>query len=125
MKREKRLTNFFPVIPYQQLTFFDNIKERLDKPVFAASMKHNAPGSFDFGYLDKKKYEGEIAYTPVDGSENHWTVTFSGFSTGGVDNSTRIRGVVGTFIYFIHQSFYLTPPILQTRELHFFSSLPR
>ncbi|KAI5307596.1 Type I transmembrane sorting receptor, partial [Ascosphaera atra] len=46
----------------KQKNFFANIIDELEEPVFTASLKHNAPGSYDFGFIDKSKYTGEIKY---------------------------------------------------------------
>lgn len=39
------------VTPDQQTTFFDTVKSTLAAPVFTATLKHQAPGSYDFGYI--------------------------------------------------------------------------
>ncbi|KAI9672255.1 MAG: Type I transmembrane sorting receptor [Alyxoria varia] len=60
------------VKPTPQKTLFDNVKDRLETPLFAVQLKHNAPGSFDFGFIDDSKYTGSITYTPVDSSKGGW-----------------------------------------------------
>ena len=42
------------VKPKPQKTFFENIKNSLEEPLFAVQLKHNAPGSFDFGMCPLK-----------------------------------------------------------------------
>ncbi|KAL2076174.1 hypothetical protein VTL71DRAFT_1117 [Oculimacula yallundae] len=53
------------VRPQQQKTWFDNVRPQLALPLVAADLKHLQPGSYDFGYLDSKKYVAPIIYTPV------------------------------------------------------------
>ena len=42
--------------PMQQPTFFENIMEQLEQPVFTVSLKKNATGTYDFGFIDNNKY---------------------------------------------------------------------
>lgn len=65
-------SNANSVKPQQQRTFFENVKDDLPQPLFTATLKHKAPGSYDFGYIDHKKYQGPITYVPVDGSSGDW-----------------------------------------------------
>jgi aspergillopepsin I len=48
------------VKPQKQKTFFENIKDSLKKPVFTVSLKRNATGTYDFGYIDPAKYTVRI-----------------------------------------------------------------
>ncbi|KAJ5820543.1 Penicillopepsin-2 [Penicillium riverlandense] len=61
------------VTPQQQLTFFDTVKSQLSKPLFAACLKHNQPGVYDFGFIDQTKFTGSLAYTPVNSSQDTGT----------------------------------------------------
>ncbi|KAK3988981.1 pepsin [Cladorrhinum sp. PSN332] len=70
------------VSPSSQLTFFDNTKSKLDAPVFAADLKYKATGTYDFGFIDKEKYTGEITYTPVNNKPGYWTFTSTGYGVG-------------------------------------------
>ncbi|KAJ5204359.1 uncharacterized protein N7498_005238 [Penicillium cinerascens] len=83
------------VRPTQQTTFFDTVKSQLDLPLFAVTLKHNAPGTFDFGYLDSSKYTGSIAYTPVDSSQGFWTFTADSYTIAGSTGSS-ITGFADT-----------------------------
>jgi aspergillopepsin I len=42
--------------PVKQPTFFENIKSTLKEPVFSVALKKNATGTYDFGFIDEKKY---------------------------------------------------------------------
>jgi aspergillopepsin I len=81
------------VRPKPQGTFFDNIKNDLSSPLFTANLKHNAPGTYDFGFIDSSKYKGEIAYTPVNDTAGFWGFTAQGYCVGG--NSTVSLPVFG------------------------------
>lgn len=74
----------------QQKTFFENaVDQGLPKNLFAVELKHQKPGSYDFGFIDSKKHTGEIAYTDVDTSTGHWTFTPTGYSIG---NGSMVKG---------------------------------
>lgn len=86
--------------PHVQKTFFETVQAHLASPVFAAALKHNAPGSFDFGYIDDTKFQGdEIHYTSVNNSNGMWTINVTGYSVGGATSSPKpvpLRAVVDT-----------------------------
>ncbi|KAI0003898.1 aspartic peptidase domain-containing protein [Xylariaceae sp. FL0662B] len=77
------------VQPTPQKTFFDNIADSLDKPVWTADLKYHEPGSFDFGVIDKSKYNGEITYTDVNSAKGYWTFGVSGFGVGNTTTLTK------------------------------------
>ncbi|KAK4183802.1 pepsin [Podospora australis] len=85
------------VSPSGQLTFFDNARSKLDAPVFTADLKYKATGSYDFGFIDKAKYTGEITYTPVNKNPGYWTFTSTGYGVGsGNFSETPITGIADT-----------------------------
>jgi aspergillopepsin I len=85
-----------PVKPKAQTTFFDTVKPQLDQPLFAVSLKHNAPGSYDFGKVDSSKYTGSLAYADVDSSQGFWEFSPSGYAVGtGSPSSSSFQAIVG------------------------------
>jgi aspergillopepsin I len=68
--------------PKSQLTWFDNVRPQLRDPVFTASLKRRAAGTYDFGFIDKSKYRGDIIWAPVKGAKGFWDFETSGFSIG-------------------------------------------
>ena len=84
------------VKPQPQQTWFDSVKGQLSQPLFAASLKHNAPGTYDFGFTDNKKYKGKITYTSVDNSQGFWQFEASGYSIGnGQSSQSSLSGIAG------------------------------
>ncbi|KAJ5098665.1 hypothetical protein N7532_005666 [Penicillium argentinense] len=83
------------VKPQSQKTFFDTVKGHLDQPLFAVTLKHNKPGSYDFGFIDKSKYTGELAYTDVDSSQGFWMFTADGYKVGSTSGGS-IKGIADT-----------------------------
>lgn len=75
-------SNINTVKPDKQQTFFDNAKSSLSSPLFTAVLKHQAPGSYDFGYIDNSKYTGSISYTPVDSSQGFWAFNVDSYTVG-------------------------------------------
>jgi len=68
--------------PKGQPTWFENVRAQLAEPVWTCALKRRASGSFDFGFIDQKKYKGDIAWTPVQGTKGFWNFTVSGFAIG-------------------------------------------
>ncbi|KAJ5587495.1 uncharacterized protein N7459_003260 [Penicillium hispanicum] len=83
------------VKPKSQTTFFDTVKSQLDSPLFAVTLKHNAPGSYDFGYIDKSKYTGSLTYADVDNSQGFWSFTADGYKVGSTSGDS-IQGIADT-----------------------------
>ncbi|KAJ5782720.1 Peptidase aspartic catalytic [Penicillium paradoxum] len=84
------------VSPKAQKTFFDNVKDQLDAPVFAVTLKHGEPGTYDFGFIDDSKYTGEVVYTDVDSSEGWWTFTADSYTVGDGSAGDSITGIADT-----------------------------
>lgn len=86
------------VQPTKQLTFFDNAKSTLSNPLFTVDLKKNAPGSYNFGFIDDSKYTGAITYVPVDSSRGFWGFTSNGYSVGsnGDFKSVSIDAIADT-----------------------------
>ncbi|KAK7744364.1 hypothetical protein SLS62_010218 [Diatrype stigma] len=84
------------VSPKAQKTFFDNVKGSLSDPLFAVDLKHDAPGSYDFGFADDSKYTGDITYTTVSTSQGFWEFTASGYKIGSKASSTKLDGIADT-----------------------------
>ncbi|KAK6844213.1 hypothetical protein PG995_014323 [Apiospora arundinis] len=85
------------VQPQAQKTFFDNAKSSLAQPLFTADLKHQAAGTYNFGYIDNNAYTGKITYTNVDNSQGFWGFTSSGYQVGSNSFSqTSIQGIADT-----------------------------
>ncbi|KAK3382059.1 aspartic peptidase domain-containing protein [Lasiosphaeria ovina] len=85
------------VQPTRQKTFYDNAQSILDAPVFTADLKDDAPGHYNFGYIDSSAYTGNISYLPVDSSQGFWMFTSPGYaiSKGGY-KITEMKGIADT-----------------------------
>jgi aspergillopepsin I len=60
------------VKPVKQKTFFETLLPTLEKKLFAANLRADGkPSTWDFGYIDKSKFKGNIVYTPVVGDQKH------------------------------------------------------
>ncbi|QGA17298.1 hypothetical protein EYB26_004969 [Talaromyces marneffei] len=85
------------VLPIKQKTFFDNIKEWLNEPLFAVYVKHGAPGGYDFGWTDPRKYKGDIVWEPVYADEGLWKISVNGYSIGDQSfSSTPFFAIIDT-----------------------------
>lgn len=83
------------VKPRSQTTFFDTVKSQLNSPLFAVTLKHNAPGTYDFGFIDKSKYTGSLTYTGVDSSQGFWMFTADSYKIGSSSGGS-IQGIADT-----------------------------
>lgn len=86
------------VKPDQQKTWFDNIKPSLDQPIFTVRLRHQADGSYNFGYLDQAQYSGTINYTPAfTDSLGHRLFNSTGYAIGnGATQKTAFTGIADT-----------------------------
>ncbi|KUI74430.1 Endothiapepsin [Cytospora mali] len=80
------------VSPKAQNTFFANAMPSLDQPVFTADLKHDADGSYNFGYIDSSAYTGDIYYADlynVSASySGYWTFQSTGYAVGSGSTSS-------------------------------------
>ncbi|EEA25100.1 aspergillopepsin A precursor, putative [Talaromyces marneffei ATCC 18224] len=84
------------VIPVRQNTFYENVKNDLSQPVFAAYLKHKAPGTYDFGFIDHKKHKGDLVWVEVDASYGFWNLTISGYAVGSFASFIPFHAIVDT-----------------------------
>lgn len=87
------------VQPQSQTTWFQSgINDgAFAQNVFTVDLKHQEPGSYDFGYIDDSKYSGSITYTAVDNSQGFWEFTGTGYQVGsGEFTSASIDAIADT-----------------------------
>ncbi|KKY30766.1 putative secreted aspartic proteinase precursor [Diaporthe ampelina] len=86
------------VSPKAQNTFFDNAMPKLSQPVFTADLKHDAEGSYNFGYIDSSAYTGDMFYVDLFNSSadysGFWSFQSTGYAVG--DGSTSSSSSSGT-----------------------------
>ena len=69
-------------------TFFETLMPDLEEPIFALgfgarSARSIGSPSIEFGHLDRLKFSGELATTPINRSTNRWTAEGILFSVRG------------------------------------------
>lgn len=87
------------VKPRPQKTFFTNARSSLKLPLFTVDLKHSAPGSYDFGFIDEQKYSGEITYLDANSSQGYWGVSSTAYGVGGDGSNLtekKIHAIVDT-----------------------------
>ncbi|KKZ60468.1 aspergillopepsin I [[Emmonsia] crescens] len=84
--------------PEQQTTFLENIAPDLQEPVFTAQLKAQAPGSYEFGTVDKTKFSGNMVDIPVDNSRGFWEIKSTMFMVGNDASVSTISKGVATAI---------------------------
>ncbi|KAG6002575.1 hypothetical protein E4U21_002958 [Claviceps maximensis] len=62
------------VQPVKQTTLFETLLPTLPRRLFAANLRSDAPGSWDFGFLNESLYTGDIHYSQVILPFKHWKV---------------------------------------------------
>lgn len=70
------------VKPAQQKTFFDNVMPSLAQPVFTADLRKAAVGSYEFGNIDATKFNGTMAWVPVNTTQGFWQFSSTKFAVG-------------------------------------------
>ncbi|OAL54362.1 acid protease [Pyrenochaeta sp. DS3sAY3a] len=65
-----------------QKTFFDNVMNDLDMPVFTADLDPDGTGVYEFGKIDATKFEGEMAWIPVKAETGFWQFPSTKFAVG-------------------------------------------
>lgn len=87
------------VRPDKQLTYLENIKDQLAKPVFTANLQKGKPGNYNFGYINASEYTGDIQYAAINQKSPLWEVSVSGYRVGSNESSYVSRvwnGIVDT-----------------------------
>jgi Eukaryotic aspartyl protease len=83
--------------PKGQPTWFENIRGQLAQPVFTSALKRHAAGAFDFGFIDRKKYSGDIAWVPVKGAKGFWDFSINGYAVDkGPTINTEASAIIDT-----------------------------
>ena len=75
------------VQPQRQKTFFENIMNNLDQPLFTANLEEDNSGTYEFGKIDTTKFTGPLQYAPVDNSAGFWQIDSKSFAVGGTQQS--------------------------------------
>lgn len=70
------------VKPQQQKTFFDNVMPSLAQPVFTADLRKAAAGAYTFGNIDATKFNGTMAWVPVNTTQGFWQFPSTKFAVG-------------------------------------------
>ncbi|KAI1874340.1 uncharacterized protein JN550_002919 [Neoarthrinium moseri] len=83
------------VKPTAQNTFFDNIKSDLNQPLWTVDLKHQEPGTYNFGNINSSLHTGEIHYAIVNTRRGFWTFTATSYSVGGAIGGS-ITGIADT-----------------------------
>lgn len=84
------------VRPTPQRTYIHNIKDNLAQPLFTANLQRQAPGSYNFGYIDDSQYKGTITYTPVEPTFPLWMISTTGYRIAKTSHNERINSIVDT-----------------------------
>lgn len=79
------------VRPTKQLTYLDNIKSQLAKPLFTANLKKGKPGNYNFGYINASEYTGSIQYAAINPNSALWEISVSGYRIGSNDTNYVAR----------------------------------
>lgn len=70
--------------PRPQTTWFDSGRKQglFQNNLFTVDLKHNAPGTYDFGFIDDSKHTGTIQYTAINPAQGFWEFTGTGYQVG-------------------------------------------
>lgn len=52
-------------------------------PLFTVDLQEDGTGTYQFGSIDKSKYQGNLNIIGIDSSNGFWQMTSSAFEVGG------------------------------------------
>ncbi len=85
------------VKPAPQRSFFANAAKILDRPYFTAYLDAEGKGGeYGFGSVDRSRFQGKLAWTPVDSGKGYWDVASERHAVDGKVIFTRgAKAIVG------------------------------
>ncbi|KAH7161880.1 aspartic peptidase domain-containing protein [Dactylonectria macrodidyma] len=85
------------VQPQQQTTFFDSANSEHGTSLFTADLQQDAPGTYNFGFVNQSAFTGNLTFTAVDSSQGFWAFNSTGFAVGSdALSQTPITGIADT-----------------------------
>ncbi|KAK6357699.1 Type I transmembrane sorting receptor [Orbilia javanica] len=86
------------VSPVKAKTWFENVMSSLSNKLFTATLYHNKNGTYDFGYIDSKKYTGTVKYTPILTKNGWWEFPSRNYKVGRTtySNPSTATGIADT-----------------------------
>lgn len=76
-------------------------------PLFAAGLKQDGLGGYDFGFINQSRYNGELSYVDVDSSHGHWSFKVTGYDLGNGDTiQDPSEGVIGKISPVLHSEWF-------------------
>ncbi|KAF2754378.1 acid protease [Pseudovirgaria hyperparasitica] len=96
--------------PTPQKTFFENLLPHLDEPVFTADLTDDASGTYEFGRIDRSRFDppgAELVWLPVDSSAGFWQIESGSFA---VDGKVMVAPDAGPAILDTGTTLLLTTP---------------
>lgn len=61
----------------KQKTVLSSLAPRLNSSLFTADLKFHGDGEYEFGYINKSKYAGELYYAPLNDGAKYWSLNFT------------------------------------------------
>lgn len=80
------------VRPQKQKTFFENVMPSLQEPLFTADLRAGAAGAYEFGRVDTSKFQGDLAWIPIDSSKGFWQFSSEFFAVDGGQAQKAAQG---------------------------------
>lgn len=82
--------------PMSQLTFFKNARPSLGQKLFAAYLRPNTTGAYDFGFLNPDHFTGPVVYTPANTAQGYWEISPQAYSVGAKNFGAPGPSIVDT-----------------------------
>ncbi|KAH6964493.1 aspartic peptidase domain-containing protein [Fusarium avenaceum] len=73
------MSNLNTVRPTPQTTYFQNVQDKLAKPIFTANLQKGKAGNYNFGYLNQSEYYGSVGFAKVQKDSPWWQINVEGF----------------------------------------------
>lgn len=78
-----------------QMTYMDNVKDKLARPLFTANLQRGRPGNYNFGYINESEHTGPVGYGAVDRLTPYWKISLTGYQVGNRASDYKGYGWAG------------------------------
>nr|POE50048.1 putative aspergillopepsin a-like aspartic endopeptidase [Quercus suber] len=84
-------SNMNTIQPARQKTWFENIMDQLEQPLFTADLLDKT-STYEFGVIDTSKFVGDVHFALVDSSNGYWQFDSNSYTVGDTQHDCTACG---------------------------------